>query len=327
MLKFGLALIQHTNYSIPTDAVHLLLKKTVMHDRMLKYLLRSVKYLHYEVKEHRRMSNRQFRHLHDDLEEVEEDVDDIEDCLEDYKEDTEPEIDEIRDSTRCGGHGWTQVAHLDFSDSNVDCPPPLVLHTGDGDDGDIRTCGRSAAAGDVSCDSITFPVNKVYQRVCGKIIAFQFGAANGFSTTISNLEGAYVSGVSLTYGAASSRNHIWTFAAGRAEGDRNDARSCPCDFEPGFVSDPPDFLGNEFFCESGVNGPYDDGAGPQFFDDHLWNGKGCEDTSKCCDFNAPPFFIKDFHTAHDENIELRLCGIDAVAEEDIRIKLIKLFVQ
>ena len=264
------------------------------------------------------MSRNQFRHLYRGLEDVDDDIDDLEDTLDSVEDDVEV----IKEFTSCGGHGWTQVAYFDFDYD--DCPPPLTPHTDDG----IDTCGRGTGGdGAGQCNMLTFPVFKTYQRICGRITGYQFGATNAFepsSVGTENLDGAYISGVSLTHGTAGSRTHIWTFAAGRGEGDGMNEGSCPCDFDEGFGTQPPMFVENDYFCESGVNGEYNDP--PEFFNNRLWNGAGCEINS-CCSFNAPPYFIKDLHATTNNDIDLRLCGVDAATDEDARVAQIELYVQ
>lgn len=318
MLKFGFAQLQDTQYNISSEALQL--------KDGLKYVSYGLADLHGKVMRHRRQTNMQFRHLHRDLSatryHLKREIDDVEDCLEDYKEDTEEEIDAILDFTRCGGHGWTEVINLDFEESDDDmCPSPLL----ENEDDNIRTCGRPAAGDGGTCTSITLPVNKMYQRVCGMIIGHQFGAANGFdSTTATDINDAYLTGVSLTYGMP--RNHIWSFAVGHAAGERENPQSCPCD-APGFGTGPPAFIGNEYFCESGVDRRLKDSDPPSFHRSRVWNGAGCRGFSTCCDFNAPPYFIKDLYAPTSDAIEVRVCTVDPVNEEDVRIRQIQLFVQ
>ena len=88
--------------------------------------------------------------------------------------------------------------------------------------GSIRGCGRTTQNG----DSAIFPSNdRTYSRVCGKIIAYQNGTTNAFAPFVSggnvNIEGPYVDGLSLTYGPAGSRQHIWSFVAALHFNDDN----------------------------------------------------------------------------------------------------------
>ena len=106
------------------------------------------------------------------------------------------------------------MVYLNFTDPNTPCPSgwQLTSHF-------RRTCGRVSTSGYI-CHSVTFPVSGGdYIRVCGRIIAYQFGETEGFEAydlgTVTTIDGAYVDGISLTHG--SPRQHIWTFAAGQSE--------------------------------------------------------------------------------------------------------------
>ena len=148
----------------------------------------------------------------------------------------------------CGSTGWRRVVYLDMTDSNTNCPSGWQLTSYS-----KRTCGK-ASTGNVKCDSVTFPVSGGgYTRVCGKITAYQVDHTDAFEAyhigTVTTIDGAYVSGVSLTHG--SPRQHIWTFAAGSYEEDYTDFDACPCDATINITI--PSFVGGDYFCESGVN--------------------------------------------------------------------------
>ena len=66
------------------------------------------------------------------------------------------------------------------------------------------------------------------------------------------INGSYVDGVSVTHGTP--RNHIWTFAAGATENDDYNTDLSPCDTDRPI--NIPRFVGNYYFCESGVNEPW-----------------------------------------------------------------------
>ena len=154
------------------------------------------------------------------------------------------------DTLYCGGTGWRRVVYLDMTDPSTTCPSGWQL-TGYSK----RTCGR-ASDGGRTCDSVTFPVSGgEYSRVCGRIKAYQSGATLAFynyhSGLVATIDGAYVAGICVTH--SSPRQHIWTFAAGAAEGSPSETWVCPCD-TTATIPVPP-FVGNDYFCESGVNGP------------------------------------------------------------------------
>ena len=217
----------------------------------------------------------------------------------------------------CGGTGgWRRVVYLDMTDPNTNCPSGwrLTSHS-------KRTCGRVSTG--LACDSVTFPVSGGdYTRVCGRIKGYQSRGTDAFEAyhegRVTTIDGAYVSGVSLTHG--SPRQHIWTFAAGYSEyhPTRNDV--CPCDATIN-IAIPP-FAGGDYFCESGRNS----GPNAQFFpNDPLWDGDGCTASSTCCSFNNPPYLSKQLLSPTTDDIEVRLCLWED--DDDCPIELIELYVQ
>ena len=195
----------------------------------------------------------------------------------------------------CGGTGgWRRVAYLNMTDSNTDCPSGWVMTNYS-----IRTCGR-ASDRQYSCDSVYFPVSRgeEYTQVCGKIQAYQFGWATGFtgySRRNYTLDEAYFSGVAVMHG--SPRQHIWSFVSGAAENYEsigNQIVNCPCATQVSDIESPP-FVGDDYFCESGYKWPGSFNSSDVFTlhsDDPLWDGAGCHSTSTCCTINNPPYFIK-----------------------------------
>ena len=218
----------------------------------------------------------------------------------------------------CGGTGgWRRVVYLDMTDPSTTCPSAwqLTEHS-------KRTCGRVSTQSP-DCDSVTFPVSGgEYSRVCGRIKAYQYGQTDAFEAyhdgRVTTIDGAYVAGVSLTHG--SPRRHIWTFAAGASEAQPTWVDACPCDAS--ITIRVPPFVGDEYFCESGVNAGDRRGFRP---DDPLWDGQNCTSSSTCCSFNTPPYFVKQLPTSTTDSIEARLCLLDG--GEDSPVELIELYVQ
>ena len=219
----------------------------------------------------------------------------------------------------CGGTGgWRRVVYLDITDPNTNCPSGWQLTSFS-----KRTCGRVSTSR-YTCDLVTFPVSGGdYTRVCGRIIAYQYGHTDAFESynigQVTTIEGAYVTGVSLTHG--SPRQHIWTFAAGARE-TLNNNEACPCDTTYN-ITIPP-FVGGDYFCESGVNSGSTSGFHP---DDPLWDERNCTATSTCCSFNSPPYFTKQLPSPTTDDIEARICNLDSGSSEDVPIEFIELYVQ
>ena len=114
-----------------------------------------------------------------------------------------------------------------------------------------------------------------YSQVCGRIIGYQFGYPGAFvDSKGKGIDGPYVDGVSLTYG--SPRQHIWTFANAIDKYPLNYEHKCPCTNVTEQRPIPiPSFVGNDYFCETGV--PPGEGWDPirYFPADPLWDGGGC----------------------------------------------------
>ncbi len=104
----------------------------------------------------------------------------------------------------CGGPRWTEVAHLDMSDTNQQCPSNWRLVTSP-----VRGCGRLLPSFRRDCDSVVYSLlpSVSYSSVCGRIIAYQKGQSYGFEDSLIipqdysvHLETSYLSGLSVTHG-------------------------------------------------------------------------------------------------------------------------------
>ena len=224
----------------------------------------------------------------------------------------------------CGGTGgWRRVVNLDMTDPSSNCPSGWTV-TGLS----RSTCGR-ISTGSRTCDSATFPVSGgEYSRVCGRIRAYQWGATLAFYNyvfrSVTTIDGAYACGVSLTHGTP--RNHIWTFVAGASEGNPTVTWVCPCDSNS-TIRIPP-FVGNDYFCESGVNKPWDESTDKRLHcDDTLWDGEGCLPSSTCCSQRNPPYFTKQLPTPTTDDIEARICLHYSLLIANLAVELVELYVQ
>ena len=131
----------------------------------------------------------------------------------------------------------------------------------------------------------------------------------------------YKCSLSVTHG--SPRQHIWSFIGGYDE----QSRSCPCVNGSTVGSRIPSFVGQNYFCESGLT-RYPGTNGPFFSNgDPLWDGQGCGPTSNCCTFNSPPWFNVQLPFPTTDNIEVRICGEHSTIYIDSPIYLIELYVK
>ena len=217
----------------------------------------------------------------------------------------------------CGGStGWRRVAYLNMSDPSQQCPFVWREYTTP-----HRVCGRRSSS--ASCEGLNYTTGSVqYNQVCGRIIGYQIGSPDSFYYVGRSIDTEYVDGVSVTRG--SPRQHIWTFAAGV---DEQHSNACPCVTGSSSGSRVPSYVGQNYFCESGltqwnrVQGVFWPNGDP------LWDGQGCGPTSSCCTFNSPPWFNVQLPAATTDYIEVRLCNIEGIQYDDTPIQLMELYVK
>ena len=185
--------------------------------------------------------------------------------------------------------GWTRVAYLNMTDPTQQCPDGWRRVTTP-----IRTCRRAARS---SINSVVFNTSGIlYNRVCGRIIGYQFGTPEAFQAYRNNprnynLNNNYVDGISVTYRQGGRRRHIWTFVGARGESYRSNV--CPCTTRNAVTLISP-WVGTDYFCESGTTTAQESVFYQQ---DPLWDGQGCGLTSTCCSYNQLPWFCKQLSEA------------------------------
>ena len=215
----------------------------------------------------------------------------------------------------CGGSGWRRVAYLNMSDPSQQCPSVWREITTP-----HRVCGRSTGG---SCEGLTYSTgSEQYDQVCGRIIGYQLATPDTFHGSSRSIDSIYLDGVSVTYG--SPRQHIWSFAGGLDEGHTNVA--CPCVTGSTTGNRIPSFVGQNYFCESGITW-YSSGHAFWPDGDPLWDGQGCGSNSTCCTFNSPPWFNVQLSSPTTDDIEVRICGNQAHGDEDTPIQLIEFYVK
>ena len=222
----------------------------------------------------------------------------------------------LDDSSNCGAGVWKRIAYLNMSDPTQQCPTGWRGYSTP-----VRSCGRPVTARS-TCAPVYFSTNGMqYSRVCGRLTGYQKGSPDGFKSTNfdKTLDGIYVDGVSMTHG--NPRTHIWSFAVGLYTSENQNANNCPS--EGG--RQQPDFVGGNFFCNSGDHDPQFEQH--RFYDqDPLWSGKDCPNTTGC-PFNSPPWFETKLPRSTMDDIEVRICGDQSTGDEDSPIQLLELYVQ
>ena len=120
----------------------------------------------------------------------------------------------------CGGPGpWRRIAHLNMSDPNQQCPTNWRLVTSP-----VRACGQDQQVLGVL---VILPFSRLMEyrtlACVEELMPFREEHLMHFTPpskgTILAWKVVYIDGVSLTHGAAGSRQHIWSFVAALYEDD------------------------------------------------------------------------------------------------------------
>ena len=225
---------------------------------------------------------------------------------------------------KCGVRGVMRVVNINMTNPKETCPSPLTLYMANG----TRLCGPTYPSGR-TCTSVTFPTfNYQYSHVCGRAVGFSYHHPLAFYYSLpgqsytQTLDGAYVSGLSITHGASGSRNHIWTYAAGEKESfSGSQVFNCPCAKAPG--QSTPSYVGEHYYCESATQ--YMPPESRRWYTNNtLWDNEDCYPGSNCCNTPRAPWFVRDFDTTKSDDVELRWCTqqgttFDRVATEQVEI--------
>ena len=225
-------------------------------------------------------------------------------------------------SYSCGeSTGWRRVAYLNMSDPSQQCPSVWQEITTP-----HRVCGRRSTTG--GCEGLNYTTGSVqYDQVCGRITGYQIGDTESFIYSSGrSINTYYVDGISVTRGAP--RQHVWTFAAGLEDQQGAYGGTCPCVTGSTVGSRIPLFVGQNYFCESGIT-QYPGGTNGVFYPDGdpLWDGQGCGSNSTCCTFNSPPWFNVQLPSPTTDNIEVRICSNHGIGVKDSPIQLMELYVK
>ena len=215
----------------------------------------------------------------------------------------------------CGGHkgGWMRIADLDASRGD-DCPSGWTKITSP-----VAAC--RAPNDSAGCYPTILSTHSIpYNIICGMAIGYQQDSTDGF-LPLASINGPYVDGVSITYG--NPRKHIWTYAIGFTDSGNYAGSNCPCSPFSGPV--PQSFVHDHYYCESGT---IDDVRRSGVLTaDPVWDGEGCSSDNNCCSEPSLPWFYRQIPKATSEDIETRICRNEDIANEDILIRDLQLYVQ
>ena len=99
--------------------------------------------------------------------------------------------------------------------------------------------------------------------------------------------------------------------------------SCPC----AGGNRPPQFVGLDYYCESGNPGP-GDVSQEMYSSDVLWDGQQCGGSEiTCCISSNLPWFCKTFSTPISEDLEIRICMDESGDNENVAIESFEIYIQ
>ena len=221
---------------------------------------------------------------------------------------------------QCGGHkgGWTRVAQFDTSQGDS-CPPEWRLITTPGDN--PKNVCRSGDTNE--CHSTIFTTYNIsFYKICGQVRGYQKGNTNAFDSSVESIDDHYVDGVSITLGYP--HKHVWTYAIGISDsGSSTTGHYCPCADRRG--SNPPSFVGDHYYCESGDTGG--DTASAYYTTDPVWDGLDCSISLNCCAQPDMPWFLRQFAKAQETFIEARICRNENFSNEGTLVESMELYIQ
>jgi len=195
--------------------------------------------------------------------------------------------------------GWRRIVNIDIS-AGDDCPSGWRKDTYSG----VSFC-RVVSDGSRTCSSANFSTNGIsYQRVCGRARGYEKGQQLGFYSYRhrgQTIDDYYADGLLITYD--SPRQHIWSYTIGRLDNRSDTCCNCPCTASGG--PGPPQFVGTNYYCESGAADIYNTSA--YYFNDPLWDRSGCI-TSNCCATPTQPWFYRLLSGTTTSDIEARICS-------------------
>ena len=229
---------------------------------------------------------------------------------------------------KCGVRGVMRVVNINMTNPKETCPSPLTFYTAN--QFEKRLCGSTNPSGP-NCTSVIFPTfNYQYSYVCGRAVGFSYyrpcafyfsKSGNSLSRT---LDGAYVSGLSITHGPPGSRTHIWTYAGGYQEARSHDC-NCPCAKSPG--TPPPTFVGVNHYCESATQ--YTPSFPPRWYTNYnntLWDNENCYPGSNCCNTPRAPWFVRALNTPTSDDVEIRWCTGQGLHRDRISTEQVEIYV-
>ena len=192
---------------------------------------------------------------------------------------------------------WRRIAYFDTTQGDS-CPTGLYTLTNNMTN--QTACGTTS--GGPVCISLNFSTGGEYTNICGRVRGYVYYVSVAFYHHGQGYQtmDKYVDGISITKG--SPRQHLWTYASGLSERLHSAITACPCARSNYNSSWIPEFVGNNYYCESGF---VDNWEPRVVWEDPLWDGQGCfASNNTCCDRYG--WFHRQVLPSYDD-LEVRWC--------------------
>ena len=200
--------------------------------------------------------------------------------------------------------GWMRVGYFDGKKESK-CPNDNFVSKNFKNYRVCRAKGTGTVHSKAYCASVPMESHGVkYSQVCGTAAGYQAGSTIGLEKG-ADINSPYLNGVSITRTVSTpqKRSHVFSLISGVAE--RYTAQfACPCN--EGSTLKPPAYIGNDYYCESGIDYPT---TNPVIIDsDPLWDQKKFRYNEKKCLRSKMPWFSSSIPPATND-LELRLCRV------------------
>ena len=158
--------------------------------------------------------------------------------------------------------------------------------------------------------------------MCGRVRGYQVGRTGAFGPYGHDPD-LVIDGILISHGEA--QEHIWAYATARHKqaNAHPGARRWICPCHPEFTGQVPPFIGNDYYCDSGVESAPVAG---EFYTTPLWTGVGCAPPD-CCFPSKMPWFCKTLPVPTTDYIEVYNCHINLASDEDTALDLIELYIR
>ena len=220
----------------------------------------------------------------------------------------------------CGERGWEKFYHMDLMKNQTeDCPDSFVKKMYQTFQGPKKYfCGKETDAG--KCTKAYFRLEeRQYHEVCAKVSGYQYGTPSAFKPYDVEDSKFYMDGIHFTYGK--EERQLWSYVCGAHRDHNKDTMTteklrmlCP-EVSPKYKWFVPHYLGNTYYCDSGLYKYNDVSDTTKFHNQHrLWEGKDCEFPNHGCRYSGQPWSYRKFPMYMEDYIEMRSCYMDDKAD-------------